>query len=60
MKTGAVLAVILCYFLALFLVSAVTAGRRKQARGKDFFDGGRKSPWWIVAISMVGMLVLCR
>ena len=54
MKTGAVLAVILCYFLALFLVSALTAGRRKEVRGKDFFNGGRKSPWWIVAISMVG------
>ena len=54
MKTGAVLAVILFYFLALFLVSALTAGRRKEVRGKDFFDGGRKSPWWIVAISMVG------
>ena len=54
MRVGAVLAVLLLYFLALFLVSAITAGRRKEVRGKDFFNGGRKSPWWIVAISMVG------
>ena len=54
METGTVLAVILCYFLVLFLISALTAGRRKAARGKEFFNGGRKSPWWIVAISMVG------
>ena len=54
MKTGAVLTVILGYFLLLFLVSALTAGRRKKVGGKDFFDGGHRSPWWVVAISMIG------
>lgn len=54
MTAWAVLAIIICYFLVLLAVSLITAGRRKEAHGKDFFDGGRRSPWWIVAISMVG------
>ena len=53
MHTRIILAVILGYFALLILVSRLTT--RKSASGsKVFFNGGRQSPWWAVAISMIG------
>jgi Na+/proline symporter len=46
-----ILTTILIYFTALIGISWVT-GRR--ADSKDFFIAGRKSPWWLIAIGMIG------
>ena len=48
MSPYAVIAVIASYFAVIFLVS-----RFSGKGGADFF-GGKKSPWWIVAIAMIG------
>lgn len=54
MKAEAVLAVIALYFVILFVVSALSGRRRNSPLSSVFFDGGRQSPWWVVAISMIG------
>jgi len=40
------------YFSVLMLISFITG--RKSTDNDAFFLGNRKSPWWIVAIGMVG------
>jgi SSS family transporter len=45
------LAIIIGYFLLLFLISLFTS---KKSSNMDFFLAGRKSPWIIVAIGMIG------
>lgn len=45
------LSLILGYFLMLILVSIFTA---KNANNQDFFNAGRNSPWYLVAIGMIG------
>ena len=40
------------YFLVLMLISLVAG--RKSTDNDAFFLGNKKSPWWIVAIGMVG------
>ena len=45
------LAVVLGYFLILMTVSWFTG---RKAGNEDFFIAGRKSPWMLVAIGMVG------
>ncbi len=46
-------AIILGYFGLLLLVSFIT-GRNRATDNAAFFLGNRQSPWWIVAIGMVG------
>lgn len=51
--TGSItVAIIVIYFSVLFLISAITG--RKSANNDAFFLGNRNSPWWVVAIGMVG------
>lgn len=46
-------AIILGYFSLLLLISFIT-GRNRATDNAAFFLGNRQSPWWIVAIGMVG------
>ena len=46
-----VLATIAFYFVLLFIISWVT-GRKTDNAG--FFTGNRKSPWYMVAVAMIG------
>ena len=51
MSPYSVIATVVAYFAVMFAVSWVSS------RGTDnagFFNGGRKTPWWIVAIAMIG------
>lgn len=54
MKPGLVLAVVAVYIALLFVVSGLTSRCRNSSLSGVFFNGGRKSPWWVVAISMIG------
>ena len=47
-----IIVIIALYFAMLLLVSWLTT--RRQADSKSFFTGNRKSPWYVVAIAMVG------
>jgi len=47
----AVLSVIAVYFAILLVAGRLTS---RGASGKDFYNGGKNSPWYIVAISMIG------
>lgn len=48
-----VLATLVAYFLLLLYISHRAS--RRGGRGNDaFFRAGRKSPWWMVAVGMVG------
>jgi len=47
----AVIITALAYFAAMFFVSWVTS---RKSDNSGFFNGGRKTPWWIVAIAMIG------
>ncbi|MEZ4960104.1 MAG: sodium:solute symporter [Saprospiraceae bacterium] len=46
-----ILLTILAYFLMLIGISWLTS---RKADSKDFYLAGRKAPWWLVAIGMVG------
>lgn len=48
-----VLAVIALYFLMVLGVSWWTT-RRRDHDSETFYRGDRKSPWWVVAIAMIG------
>ena len=48
----AILGIVAVYFAVLVLVSFLTS--RKDSDNADFFLAGRKSPWPLVAIGMVG------
>jgi Na+/proline symporter len=48
---GLILLIIAAYFLVLILISYLTS---KNADNDTFFIGGRKSPWILVAIGMIG------
>ncbi|MFN2423222.1 MAG: sodium:solute symporter, partial [Cryomorphaceae bacterium] len=39
------------YFAALIVIARITGRKNSNA---DFFLGGRKSPWYVVAFGMVG------
>ncbi len=43
-------------YLALILVVGVTFGRRQRTT-KDFFFGGQRFAWWLIAFSLVATLV---
>lgn len=45
--------IILAYFCLLFGISFLTT-RRQSVGNKDFFIGNRQSPWFVVAIAMIG------
>lgn len=47
-----ILAVILLYFSILLLISYIVG--KKNTDNDAFFLGNKKSPWWVVAIGMVG------
>jgi len=53
MSSYLVLLIIALYFGIIFLVSWLTT-RKQEADNKSFFTGARKSPWYIVAIAMIG------
>lgn len=46
-----ILSVIAAYFLVLIAISLYTG---RKADSQDFFIAGRKAPWFIVAIGMIG------
>ncbi len=46
-----ILSIVVAYFIVLMVVSWFTG---KQADNADFFIAGRKSPWLLVAIGMIG------
>lgn len=52
MNSYIILLVILLYFLVLLLISWLTG--RKNTNNEAFFLGNRQSPWYIVAIGMIG------
>ena len=47
-----ILLIIVVYFSALLLISWLVG--RKNSDNDAFFLGNKKSPWWVVAIGMVG------
>lgn len=53
MSGSVVLSVIVVYFALLMFIARLTS-RRAEVGNSAFFLGNRKSPWWIVAIGMVG------
>ncbi len=48
-----VLTVILFYFIMVLSVSWWT-NRRRDTDSESFYRGDRRSPWWVVAIAMIG------
>ncbi|NDW18093.1 sodium:solute symporter [Dysgonomonas sp. 216] len=52
MNNLSILVVMVIYFAILYLISVITS--RKSSNNDAFFLGNRKSPWWVVAIAMVG------
>ena len=55
MSATSVLFIIAAYFLILLLISFLVG--KKHTDNDAFYLGNRKSPWWIVAIGMVGSSV---
>ncbi len=55
MSSISILLIIIIYFAGLLLISYIAG--RKHANNDAFFRGSRKSPWWAVAIAMVGASV---
>ena len=52
MSGTSILLIIIVYFSALLLISWLVG--RKSSDNDAFFLGNKKSPWWVVAIGMVG------
>ncbi len=55
MTSTLILVIIACYFALLLLVSYFAG--RKSTDNDAFFLGNRKSPWWAVAIGMIGTTI---
>ena len=51
MSPFAVIVTVLAYFAAMLLIGWITS---RGADNAGFFNGGRKAPWWIVAIALLG------
>lgn len=51
MSPIAVIATMVAYFAVMFAVSWITS---KNTDNSGFFNGGRKAPWWVVAIALLG------
>ena len=48
--------IVLLLVIAVYLAAVIGAGwwiSRRAQGSADFFRGGRKSPWWAVAVAMV-------
>lgn len=54
MSSWIVLLIIAFYFCAIFLVSWITTRKQQKDDKRTFFVGDRKSPWYVVAIAMIG------
>jgi len=52
MANTSILIVIIVYFLVLYVISRIVS--RKGSDNDAFFMANRKSPWWVVAIAMIG------
>ena len=52
MNTYLLSAIVLGYFALLLLIARITKG--KTSENENFFLGGRKSPWMVVAFGMIG------
>ena len=52
MSGFSILLIIVIYFSVLWIISFIVS--RKSTNNDAFFLGNRKSPWWVVAIGMVG------
>jgi len=52
MSSTLLLAIVLGYFALLFVIALITKG--KSTGNENFFVGGRKSPWMVVAFGMIG------
>lgn len=50
-STSTIFLIIGVYFLFLIFISYLTS---KNSKNEDFFIGGRKSPWFVVAFGMIG------
>lgn len=53
MNSLLVLFIIILYFCMVFGVSWWTT-RKQDSDGQSFYRGDRRSPWWVVAIAMIG------
>lgn len=51
MSVQLLLAIILGYFVLLMIIAAFAS---RKAKTTSFFDGDRKSPWFLVAFGMIG------
>lgn len=51
LSATAIFVIILLYFAVLFAIGRMTS---RKASSSDFFRGGKKSPWYVVALSMIG------
>ena len=54
MSSWIVLLIIVFYFCTIFFVSWLTTRKQKKDDKHTFFVGDRKSPWYVVAIAMIG------
>ncbi|MBR0036468.1 MAG: sodium:solute symporter [Bacteroidales bacterium] len=54
MSSNIVLLIIALYFAVIFLVTWFTTRQKSANENQAFFTGARKSPWWVVAIAMIG------
>jgi len=55
MQSSLILIILAAYFLMLMVVSYITG--RKATDNETFFTARHSSPWWVVAIGMVGASV---
>ena len=52
MSPTLILTVIALYFAIILTISYLTT--KRKADNKDFFSGSRQSPWYVVAVAMIG------
>ncbi|MEO7176745.1 MAG: sodium:solute symporter, partial [Saprospiraceae bacterium] len=51
MQPGLILSLLLVYFIILYIVSWLTS---RNVSNSSFFTAGRRSPWYLIAYSMIG------
>ena len=51
MSSALIFFIILAYFIILMWIAGLTS---RNSRDNTFFDGDRKSPWFLVAFGMIG------
>ena len=51
MTPSVVILTVLAYLAVMFSISWLSS---RQSSNAGFFNGGRKTPWWLVAIAMIG------